>query len=231
MKLMLTNDDGIDAAGIAALERAVADYGDIVVVAPQEHHSGCGHRVNTDMPVPTRLDAENRHAIGGTPADCTRVGLLHLAPDTSLVLSGINEGGNLGVDVFMSGTVAAAREAALFGTPAIAFSQYRNGPIEFNWEAAIVMARRVMDLARQRPPQPGSFWNVNFPSGIDDANEPEIVFCPLDTTHHAVRYEIDGDHFHYRGVYHERGRTPDHDVDVCFSGRISVTELTLTNHA
>src|SRR5437588_8229336 len=111
MKFLLTNDDGIAAAGLCALDRAARDLGETVWAAPHIHLSGCSHRVTTDQPLRvTRVDAgaqtSARWAIEGTPADCVRVGLAHLAPEADWVLSGLNHGGNLGADVHISGTVA-----------------------------------------------------------------------------------------------------------------------------
>src|SRR5438876_12248711 len=125
MKLLLTNDDGIDAEGLAALADAAAPLGTILCVAPESHHSGCGHRVTTDRPLRLCRLGESRWSLDGTPADCVRVALAHVAADVDWVLSAVNHGGNLGVDVFHSGTVAAVREAALHGKPGIALSHYR----------------------------------------------------------------------------------------------------------
>src|SRR5262245_53768028 len=130
MKLLLTNDDGIDAPGLRALLAAAQPLGEPVVVAPARAHSGCSHRVTTDGPfrVAARPDG---FAVEGTPADCVRVALHDVAPDIAWVLSGINAGGNLGADVYHSGTVAAVREAVLHGLPGVALSQYRKRGMEF----------------------------------------------------------------------------------------------------
>src|SRR5438034_3567954 len=117
MKFLITNDDGIAAPGIQALWDAAARIGEPVMVAPAEAVSGCSHRVTTDGPIRIRLQELARFAIDGTPADCVRVGLHRLVPDAKWVLSGINAGGNLGHDVYLSGTVAAVREAVLHGWP------------------------------------------------------------------------------------------------------------------
>src|SRR5690606_6623275 len=106
---LLTNDDGIDAAGLAALEQAVASLGEYVVLAPADYQSGCSHRVTTDRPLSLTALGGRRHQLDGTPTDCTRVGLSHLCPQAQWVISGINDGANLGADVYHSGTVAAVR--------------------------------------------------------------------------------------------------------------------------
>src|SRR5262245_42279778 len=132
MKLLLTNDDGIDAPGLEALLGAAAALGEAVVVAPDEHLSGCSHRVTTGRPIRVERRGEGRHAVCGTPADCVRVGLHGLAPEARWVLAGINEGGNLGADVHHSGTVAAVREAVLHGVPGIALSHYHRRGLEID---------------------------------------------------------------------------------------------------
>src|SRR5262249_26291514 len=124
MRFLLTNDDGVDAPGLKVLFVAAEPLGDAVVVAPAEHHSGCSHQVTTRQPLRVAEHAARRFAVDGTPADCVRVALHALAPAAEWVLSGINAGGNLGADVYVSGTVAAAREAVLHGRPAVAVSQY-----------------------------------------------------------------------------------------------------------
>src|SRR5688500_3031413 len=124
MNFLLTNDDGIDAPGLAALAAAVAGLGRTAWVAPHEPHSGCSHRVTTDCGLRVLPRDTTRWAIVGTPADCVRLGLHQFAAESTWVLAGINHGGNLGADVHHSGTVAAVREAALHGIPGIAVSHY-----------------------------------------------------------------------------------------------------------
>ena len=117
MKLLLTNDDGIDAPGLEALLNAARAFGDPVIVAPAGAQSGVSHRVTWQEGVRIEPRGAKRFAIHGTPADCTRLGLLKLVPEAKWVLSGINHGANLGADMHYSGTVAAVREAVLHGWP------------------------------------------------------------------------------------------------------------------
>lgn len=219
--LLLTNDDGIDAPGLQALSAAVGQRG--VIVAPIEHQSGCSHQVTTGKPIRVEQRGADRYAIAGMPADCVRVGLTHLYPETSLVLSGINAGGNLGSDVYLSGTVAAVREAALLGVPGIAISHYRQGGREFNWDWATRMAMRVLEELQERSLPPRSFWNVNFPHPLSSEEIPELTFCPPCTQPLPVSYRIENDKYHYTGRYSDRLRDADADVDVCFSGRIAIS--------
>lgn len=234
MTLLITNDDGIDAPGLEALSQAAASFAPTVVVAPDRQHSGSGHRVSDAGAIQVQTQSTERFAISGTPADCTRIGLSHLAPGTEWVLSGINAGGNLGCDVFMSGTVAAVREAALMGTRAIAFSQYRKSmTAEFNWTRATEWTRFVLEALFEQPLDAGEFWNVNFPDLSDEPEpgHPEIIFCPVDVQHYQFEYESVGDGVQYRADYHARPRTSGRDIDVCFSGKIAISKLTVCSNA
>ena len=225
MQFLITNDDGIDAPGIAALAGVVSHIGTAVVLAPHEHLSGCGHRVNTHCPLTVAEAGPGRYSVDGTPADCTRLGLLHVAPETDWVLSGINEGGNLGCDIYISGTVAAIREAALWGKPGIALSQYRSSREPCDWAMSAAMVRHVLGVLLTRPLQPGAFWNVNLPDLRGGAAIPEIAYCPLELSPLAVRYELRDNQYHFVARYQDRGRTPGSDVDHCFAGRIAVTQV------
>jgi 5'-nucleotidase len=227
MRLLVTNDDGIDAPGLAALARVAAEFGEAVVVAPASHHSGCSHRVTTDQPFRVCRQDVARFAVEGTPADCVRVGLHELAPQTDWVLAGINAGGNLGADVYHSGTVAAVREAVLHGRPGIAISQYRRRGQTVDWQIAAQWALPLVRQLLEQPPSPGTLWNVNLPHLEPGAPPPEIVFCPLEVGPLPLQFRRDGDTWHYAGDYHARHRTPGSDVDVCFRGQIAVTRLTM----
>jgi 5'-nucleotidase len=187
--------------------------------------SGCSHQVHTHKPLRVTEMGASRFAVDGTPADCVRLGLLHLATDANWIAAGINEGGNLGVDVYLSGTVAAVREAALFGKSAVAFSQYRRTRDPVDWPAAAKMAGRVMEAVVAKPLAPGAFWNANFPQIDDRQTEPPLVFCPLDPHQLPIEYEFADGAYHFRGVYQQRARDPGADVDVCFGGAIAVTEV------
>jgi 5'-nucleotidase len=225
MTLILTNDDGIDAPGIRALWQAVEGRG--VMVAPLRHHSGCSHQVTNDRPIHVQKRSDRAYAVDGTPGDCTRIALSHLHPDTAYVLSGINAGGNLGADVYVSGTVAAVREAALHRVPGMAISHYIKRGMAIDWNLAARLAARVIDKLLHQPLEPGSFWNVNLPHLTPGSPEPEIVFCLLCSQPLPVQYRVEGEHLYYIGEYSQRARDPNADVDVCFSGNIAVTLLRL----
>jgi 5'-nucleotidase len=229
MKLLLSNDDGIDAPGLKALLAAARDFGQPMIVAPAAPQSGVSHRVTWEQGICLEPRGPDRFAVHGTPADCARLGLLRVAPDARWVLSGINEGGNLGADVYYSGTVAAVREAVLHGWPGIAFSHYlRKDLVNPDWSRSTRWCRRVLAELLVRPVEPGLFYNVNFPHLAPDVPEPEIIWCPLDPHPLPLSYRpAENGHHFYDGHYHSRQRDPDADVDVCFSGRIAVTALRL----
>jgi 5'-nucleotidase len=227
MKFLLTNDDGIDAPGLAALRAAAVQLGEPVLVAPATELSGCGHRVTTSVAVRLAQRRERAFAVDGTPADCVRLGLFHIVPDATWVLAGINAGGNLGADVHHSGTVAAVREAVIHGRAGIAVSQYRRRGWQADWQrASDLLAPLVRDLM-DRPYQTGTFWNINLPSMEAEGPDPEVVFCPLDANPLPLSFLQEGDCFHYNGDYHQRRRDPGADVDVCFGGNIAVTLIKL----
>ncbi len=228
MRLLLSNDDGIAAPGLAALQAAASRFGECVVVAPAGPQSGVSHAVTWDGRVRLEKRARGCFAVHGTPADCARLGLLRVAPEARWVLSGINHGGNLGADVHYSGTVAAVREAGLHGWPGIAFSHYIHAHLAPDWPRASRWAVRVLADLLAMPVEPGRFFNVNFPALPADAPEPEAVFCPLDPNPLPLTYRHeDDDHHIYSGIYHDRPRKPGSDIDVCFGGRIAITELRL----
>lgn len=224
MRLILTNDDGIDAPGLAALVRALAGLGELRIVAPSGPQSGCGHAVTTHCAIESRRRHDGAIAVSGTPADCVRVALHHLATGADWVISGINSGGNLGADLTISGTVAAAREAAFHGVPSVAISQYIAKGRPVDWQATSDLAAKVLRDILARPSVPGSFWNVNLPH---PALEEGAVECPVDTSPLPLSYRVEGDRAHYAGDYHDRPRRPGSDVAVCFGGRVSLSRVTL----
>lgn len=228
MKFLLTNDDGADAPGLRALREAVAGMGEGTVVAPQDALSGCGHTVTTDRWVQLTERGPSDYIVNGTPADCVRVALHRFGRQFDWVLAGINNGGNLGIDVYHSGTVAAAREAALHGLPAIAVSHYHDRPLtDQDWTRAADWAKSVLAELMGRPRPKRAFWNVNFPSLALGASRPQVVFCPLDPSPLPLSFEEDGGTIRYNGKYAQRERKKGSDVDVCFGGGISVSRISL----
>jgi 5''/3''-nucleotidase SurE len=226
MKFLVTNDDGIAAPGLAALVRAAGTVGEPVVVAPAGPQSGVSHAVTWREGVRIEPRGEMSYAIHGTPADCTRLGLLHVVPDAKWILSGINHGANLGADVYYSGTVAAVREALLHGWPGIAFSHYRRSGVEYDWERAERWIVPLLSDLLARPIEPGIFYNVNLPILAPNAPDPKVIWCPLDPKPLPLNYRHEEESgLYFAGDYNLRHRTPGADVDVCFGGNIAVTAV------
>ncbi len=240
MPLILSNDDGVNAEGLATLHSVLERQAECLIVAPSGPQSGVGHAVTTVEPMKLEALGPGRFGLAGTPADCVRVALGgsaafarrelgDTAPDAEDVdlwlVAGINHGANLGVDTYISGTAAAAREAAILGFPAIAISQYVGRHRVPDWSATAERARLALFALLDRPPRPGMFWNVNLPHPVDESVRHDLVFCPLDPSPHAFRYENRAGHLHWVSDFHARPRLPDHDIDVCMGGEISVTEI------
>src|SRR3954466_12432292 len=162
MRILISNDDGYLAPGINALADALAAIADIVVVAPDANRSGASNSLSLDRPLSVSKAANGFYFVNGTPTDCVHIaltGMLDELPD--LVVSGINNGQNMGDDTLYSGTVAAATEGFLFGIPAIAFSQVAHG-----WEHIDSAARLARDIVQRRfdmLPAP-YLLNVNIPN-------------------------------------------------------------------
>ena len=225
-KIVITNDDGIDAPGLEALARCVRRLGDAVIVAPRHPQSGIAHRVTTRDPIRIKQLEPNRYSIDGTPADCTRIALKVIAPDVDWLISGITPGANLGSDVYNSGTVAAAREAAILGYRAIAVSQYIAKDQKVDWSITAYHAGPVLQMLVSRDLTQGHYWNVNLPHPIRKNSELAYEFCELDTHPHNYVYHQNGNELTYKGTIHERPRDPGKDVAVCFDeGRIAITRL------
>ena len=227
MKFLLTNDDGFDAPGLQALLEAVEGLGECVVVAPSQPLSGCSHQVTTHEPLRLEVRGPSRYSLSGTPADCVRIGLRQLAPDVDWVLSGINQGGNLGADVFYSGTVAAVREGVLEGVPGIAVSQYSKKDLSIDWSRSARWVRPLLEELLEAPGSTGSFWNINLPHLEPGDPDPPTVCCPLDLSPLPVTFRKEADGFLYAGNYHQRRYAPGTDVEACFRGDIAVTRVRL----
>ena len=228
MLFLLTNDDGIDAPGLQALEAFARQLGDVVVVAPSGPRSGFSHRATMyDSMELKQLDDEH-YACSGTPVDCVRVGLAHLGLKPDWVLSEVNAGANLGIDLYMSGTAGAAREAAILGMPAFAFSHYHRAESTIDWLAATNACAMLFDQYYSRELFDGEFWNVNFPdSEFLETGKAEVVEVAPDPSPLTLEYsEIEGT-LQYKSHYHDRPRVGQSDVHRCLTGAITVSRVSL----
>ncbi|MEH3106366.1 MAG: 5'/3'-nucleotidase SurE [Sphingomonas fennica] len=175
MRILVTNDDGIHAPGMAVLERiAAALSDDVTVVAPAEEQSGTGRSLTLTRPLRVRPAGDRRHAVSGTPTDAVMMALGRLMADArpDLILSGVNRGANLAEDVSYSGTVSAAMEGALAGIPSVALSQVyaRAAPgDDVSFAAAAAWGERVLRPLVAGPWAPRTLVNVNFPARPADA--------------------------------------------------------------
>ena len=160
--LLLTNDDGVHAAGLAALVQALEALGDVWVLAPEREQSACGHALTLHRPLRAVALGERRFAVNGTPSDCVNLGVLgFLHERPALVVAGINHGSNLGDDVTYSGTVSAAMEGTLLGVPSVAVSLVDGEDFGHAARVARLVAMRV--LVNGLPPK--TLLNVNVPAG------------------------------------------------------------------
>src|ERR1700712_4094493 len=165
MKILISNDDGFQAPGIVALHAALKDIADVEVVAPEHNNSAKSNALTLAAPLYVHAAHNGFRYVTGTPADCVHIalkGLIGYRPD--LVVSGINNGANMGDDTIYSGTVGAAMEGYLFGIPAIAFSQVEKGWAHIQDAARI--ARELVQFMAQHHTAQGCAWllNVNIPN-------------------------------------------------------------------
>lgn len=239
MRILISNDDGIQAPGIRALANAVKDMGEIIVVAPDRQRSASSHGITLHG----RLYAEafnmelanvTAYSLTGTPVDCVKwaVTILSKEKPFDLMLSGINEGPNLATDVLYSGTLAAAGEAGLQHIPAVAFSLM--GPPYWYDEAATI-ARRLVHQLLETPFHPDTFINVNFPaSGLLDAQlqVTELGVRSYEDEFNAKTDEEGRTYYRYEGEALKEVGGSGTDVVAVEHGHISLTPLRyhFTNH-
>ncbi len=168
MRILLSNDDGIDALGIRAMEDALLEFADVWVIAPASEQSAKSHALT--MHKPLRVEhRDSRHiAIGGTPVDSVYMALHHFMPEPpDLIVSGINKGANLGEDIHYSGTVAAAREACLFGFPSLAVSlhiDFSSDDKRLHWDTATPVACALAKKIHKEGLPPQTLINLNVPN-------------------------------------------------------------------
>jgi 5'-nucleotidase len=166
MRILLTNDDGIYAPGLATLATALKRLGEVTVVAPALEQSGVGLSITYLHPILVRQEYRDGtfygHAVQGSPADCVKLGMLEFCdPEPDLIVSGINSGSNVGINVLYSGTVAGAIEGAFFGKTSVAVSLAQGTPPDY--DAAAAYATRVIETLLATNPAAGSLWNLNLP--------------------------------------------------------------------
>ena len=236
MKILITNDDGVHAPGLAALLKRVSEVAQVVVVAPDREQSAVSHALTLHHPLRAARIGDNIYSVEGTPTDCVNLGihsLLSFRPD--LVIAGVNRGANLGDDVTYSGTVAAALEATLMGSPAIAVSLATRGAGE-HFDAAAAFAARLAQMVHQKGLPPDTFLNVNVPD-----LPAERLLAPLVTRQGKRSYvgtivdKVDprGRNYYWIGTADLSFQDlPDSDHHAVSTGHISISPLhiDLTNY-
>jgi 5'-nucleotidase len=228
--ILITNDDGVDAPGITALAAALREEADVVVAAPDRERSATSHSISLDRPL--RVDERDAgvFAIDGTPVDCVYLALLHLVPRRpDLCVSGINNGYNLGSDIFYSGTVAGALEAALRDVPAIALSLERRRPPDFSHAAgfASTLVREVLARGERAIPG-GALLNVNLPGGTIDGYQVTRLGKRVYRDQVVVREDLRGQAYYWIGGPEEAGTDiPGSDCTAVRSRLASITPLAL----
>ena len=237
MRILIANDDGYLAPGLAALVKACEGLGELDVVAPEQNASGTSNSLTLSRPLSVYTAGNGFRYINGTPSDCVHLALTGLLPQRpDLVVSGINNGANMGDDTLYSGTVAAAMEGYLFGIPAIAFSQVQKGWGQL--DAAGRLARSVIEQVLRQPPGHAPWLlNVNIP------NRPDADVLPRRITRLGRRHASEpvvrqvsprGDTMYWigpAGDAREAGEGTDFHATSC--GQVSITPLQvdLTEHA
>ena len=237
MRILIANDDGYLAPGLAALVKACEGLGELDVVAPEQNASGTSNSLTLGRPLTVHTAANGFLYVNGTPSDCVHLALTGVLPQRpDLVVSGINNGANMGDDTLYSGTVAAAMEGFLFGIPAIAFSQVAKGWGEL--DAAARVARNVIEQVLREPPRSGPWLlNVNIPNRADADRLPRVV-TRLGRRHASeplIRQTSPrGETMYWIGPAGDaREAGPGTDFHATANGHVSVTPLQvdLTDHA
>lgn len=167
INILLTNDDGIYARGLSALREELSKDADCLIVAPETEQSAVGHAITISRPLMVRRAKKNGafwgYAVSGTPADCVKIGVRELSEKPiDLVVSGINLGANVGINVIYSGTVSAATEGAILGVPSMAFSLDTHRDADFSFAARF--ARRMVRFTMERNPLKQIPLNINIPA-------------------------------------------------------------------
>lgn len=234
MRILLTNDDGINAPGLKALYEAVKTFGEVAVSAPDKQASATGHSISLNTPFrvlsPAWRDVPHSYSVSSTPADCVRTAVLKLLPwKPDLVISGINQGANYGSLVLYSGTVAAAAEAVLLGIPSMAISLTSHTFKDFSCSA--LFAAKITKWIIEKGVGPGIFLNVNVPP-LEKGRIKGVVL-----THQGQFRHIDDleqhkeleDHFNYilNSPSEPSLEHPESDVAKVKAGYVSVTPLHL----
>jgi 5'-nucleotidase len=228
--ILVTNDDGVMAPGIRAAAEALRGVGEVIVAAPDRERSATSHSISLDRPLRVDEVEAGVYSIDGTPVDCVYLALLHLVPRRpALVVSGINNGYNLGSDVFYSGTVAGAVEGALRGVPAVAVSLERRRPQAFEHAAGFLAALAGEVVRRGSTALPdASLLSVNVPPGPVRGYRVTFLGRRVYRDQVEVRQDLRGRSYYWIGGPEENATDlPGSDCSAVRDGLVSVTPLGL----
>jgi len=237
VKILLTNDDGVHAPGLAALIKRISEVAQVVVVAPDREQSAVSHALTLHHPLRAARIGDNIYSVEGTPTDCVNLGihsLLSFRPD--LVIAGVNRGANMADDVTYSGTVAAALEATLMGIPAIAVSLATNGAGE-NFDAAAACAARLARTVFEQGLPRDTYLNVNVPDLPAERLLPPLITCQGKRSYEGTIVDnVDprGRNYYWIGTADLSFQDiPGSDYHAVSRGHVSISPLhiDLTNHA
>jgi 5'-nucleotidase len=193
MNILITNDDGINAPGILALAKEVSKEHQVIIVAPREQKSASSHSISIHNPIKIReefIDELNckAYSVMGTPADCTQVGISFLSDNIDLVISGINKGTNLGIEILYSGTVSAAIEGAIYGIPSIAISMdvdYERNDEDYS--KAVKWLMKILNIAKESYLKSDIVLNLNIPN-LNEKNIKGIKVCKVGKSTYKTEY-------------------------------------------
>ena len=228
--ILVTNDDGVMAPGIRAVAAALREIGEVVIAAPDRERSAASHSISLDRPLRVDEIEPGVFSIDGTPVDCAYLALLHLVKRRpALVVSGINNGFNLGSDVFYSGTVAGAVEGALRGVPALAVSLERRRPQDFSHAAAFAATLAVEIIRRGASALPdASLLSVNLPGGPIRGYQVTFLGRRVYRDQVEVRQDLRDRAYYWIGGPEENAvDLPGSDCSAVRAGLASVTPLSL----
>lgn len=234
--ILVTNDDGVHSHGIAALQNAMSEVGDVYVVAPDRERSAVGHALTLHRPLKAEEIRSRVFSVNGTPTDCVAIGIHKILPrNPDLIASGINRGSNLGDDITYSGTVSAAMEGTLLGVSSFAISMAGDKP--FLFESAVPFAQKIASYILGRPLQSDTFFNINVPNipleqikGISLTRQGKRVYD------NAIQELLSpgGEQYYWIGGGNPVwGEAEDNDIQAVMNNYVSVTplHLDLTNYS
>lgn len=233
MKILLTNDDGYGAEGIEILYKALSKKHEVVIIAPSGQRSATGHGVTFRRPFKVRK-VDRGYVVDGSPADCVKLGIRLLAKDVDMIVSGINEGLNIGTDIHYSGTFSAAMEGVLLGKPAVAFSKKMENADDPDVLGALSL--RFVERHFSHPLPKGALLNVNYPKQVS-LDPMKICYAPIGFCQYEEDYSLaegslddpfangDENEFTYIGYRQLTGYSADSDWAAVLDGNIVLTPV------